>query len=877
MKRIRRTLGTIVGLVLSFTMLSTQVYATESFENSDVFIEDEQTFIDENASGDLMEKVGNFTEGSLLIIDNEQDIEVDESGELSEEELFLSDEEENSEEDLIIAEPEDEEEQLFSASFVEVNPIYEDIITEEELAEIIEANEEDNDQQLLFYSLPSQTFTSLDEVAAYLKDEEKARNTDEITFKVDFPDTFENYQEINAYLDQAVSIAEKHTGNGSEGDYLRFNRLGQSIQYSYREVDGGRRELTEVTYSFSHLTTAAQEAEVTACLNNEVYPSLALDNKSQLGRIKAIYSYITANVDYDNEHLNDKTYLIKHATYAALINHTAVCQGYATLLYRMLLDVGIDSRVITSADHAWNIARVEGRYYNMDSTWDSNYDDQAELWQYYLRGSDNFIDHPRKAEYTTPEFLGTYPTPADDYDWQNEDVDPDYPLVTTSEWDAPGRILFTAPKGGLSYVVQIQAPLLFPDGEYYSATSSYDNQEIAIDCPDVFLASGNYKFRIKTTSSTGDRDFYTGSISVWKSGTYEKPQNIYDTPTNPRWTADGSAEWDAVDGSPNYIAFLYRDGELSQYAETKSTRIGNWAQQFYPKTGNYTFKVFAYGDDPAQIGASEPSEESSVYGTEPEPYDFSGIAEGDGGNLYLYENGTIKSSFSGLYEDVTYGWAFIREGKVDFDFDDVYEDATYGWWKIKNGTVDFGFSDFFESPKYGWWKIEGGQVDFGYNDLYESRSYGWWYVRNGQVAFDCTDLVEDSRYGWWKVKNGAVDFDFSDFYESPKYGWWKIDGGRVDFDYNDLYESHAYGWWYVRNGQVAFDCTDLVEDSRYGWWLVSGGMVDFGYSDVFYSQTYGYWKVNGGMVDFGFNGRYNSSRYGQCYVEGGRARLLNAS
>ena len=83
-------------------------------------------------------------------------------------------------------------------------------------------------------------------------------------------------------------------------------------------------------------------------------------------------------MEYDYTNLNDDNYKLKYTAYAAMCNGTAVCQGYSNLLYRMLLEAGVDCRIISgigvSGGHAWNIVRLGDLYYNVDATWDSNYD-----------------------------------------------------------------------------------------------------------------------------------------------------------------------------------------------------------------------------------------------------------------------------------------------------------------------------------------------------------------------------------------------------------------------------------------------------------------------------------------------------------------------
>ncbi len=58
--------------------------------------------------------------------------------------------------------------------------------------------------------------------------------------------------------------------------------------------------------------------------------------------------------------------------YGALIEKTAVCQGYALSYQYMLEMLGIESEICSSysLNHAWNIVTIDGRQYHVDITWD---------------------------------------------------------------------------------------------------------------------------------------------------------------------------------------------------------------------------------------------------------------------------------------------------------------------------------------------------------------------------------------------------------------------------------------------------------------------------------------------------------------------------
>lgn len=82
-----------------------------------------------------------------------------------------------------------------------------------------------------------------------------------------------------------------------------------------------------MTYMVSYLSDAAQEEKVDQA-EAEAFQKIKLSGQSDYQKIKAIYDYICENVSYDYTNLDDDTYIQKYTAYAALIDKTAVCQGY---------------------------------------------------------------------------------------------------------------------------------------------------------------------------------------------------------------------------------------------------------------------------------------------------------------------------------------------------------------------------------------------------------------------------------------------------------------------------------------------------------------------------------------------------------------------
>ncbi|MGM9660343.1 MAG: transglutaminase domain-containing protein, partial [Faecousia sp.] len=203
-----------------------------------------------------------------------------------------------------------------------------------------------------------------------------------------------------------------HTGVPTEGDYLAWQYGGWGGKGSYSV--SGSNYYYSITFTVSYYTTAAQEAQMDARVSS-LLSQLNLDGKSDYEKIKGVYDYICKNITYDYANLSDDTYMLKFTAYAALMNNTAVCQGYAVLLYRLALELGVDCRFISGdggGPHGWNIVQMGTYYYNADSTWDAG----RSSYSYFLVSPDNFTDHTRDEEYDTEAFHASYPMGTQNYD-----------------------------------------------------------------------------------------------------------------------------------------------------------------------------------------------------------------------------------------------------------------------------------------------------------------------------------------------------------------------------------------------------------------------------------------------------------------------------
>ena len=245
-------------------------------------------------------------------------------------------------------------------------------------------------------------------VAQLRSEMEKRTETIDIGFKTATLD-----QEFVDYIYPALFYgAVEHTGVGTQGDYLLKHWNGYSADLDYYR-SGGYYYCT-FTYYMKYYTTYAQEQVLTAAIDSFMAQYIKA-GMSDYEKFCTVYDWICDNVTYDYNNLNNDAYKLKYTAYAAMINKTSVCQGYASLLYRMLLQCGIDNRYISGigngGSHGWNIVKLDGLYYNVDSTWDAGTTTKA----YCLRSDENFLNHARNAEYATADFYARYPMSPEDY------------------------------------------------------------------------------------------------------------------------------------------------------------------------------------------------------------------------------------------------------------------------------------------------------------------------------------------------------------------------------------------------------------------------------------------------------------------------------
>lgn len=149
----------------------------------------------------------------------------------------------------------------------------------------------------------------------------------------------------------------------------------------------------------------------------KVLGKVVRDGMGDYEKEMVIYNWVVQNVNYDWTHQNimKETPRESFTPYGGLVNHTAVCLGYATT-FQLLMDLaGVECITVVGAafssqeDHGWNMAQLNGEWYCVDVTWDANMREQIgrgrqEDWSYFNVTSDYMANTNHQWDYAnTPE------------------------------------------------------------------------------------------------------------------------------------------------------------------------------------------------------------------------------------------------------------------------------------------------------------------------------------------------------------------------------------------------------------------------------------------------------------------------------------------
>ena len=201
--------------------------------------------------------------------------------------------------------------------------------------------------------------------------------------------------------------------------YLNIETITSSTGVSYNVYINNGNENNYFTDEFS------SEAQVESAISQveQVKNSIVSRRSGNTYEdIKMVHDYLVDSMEYDTTISRNNIYDV----YGALVNHVAVCEGYARSFKYILDEMGIPCVLVIGTGtnsrgeterHAWNYVELQGTWYAVDCTWDDpvvvggGSISQSSKYKYFLKGSSEFYsDHTPSGQFTPGGKEFSYPS-----------------------------------------------------------------------------------------------------------------------------------------------------------------------------------------------------------------------------------------------------------------------------------------------------------------------------------------------------------------------------------------------------------------------------------------------------------------------------------
>lgn len=152
-----------------------------------------------------------------------------------------------------------------------------------------------------------------------------------------------------------------------------LNYVDNYLFYTYSKNGETYNELKfNYFYTRDRVVQMKMEADNKA---EEIVKSLIQPDMTEFEKELVLHDYIVTHTKYDYDNVQNGTIPNESYTaYGVLVKGTGVCQGYSAAINLLMGKVGIESACITGSaggiNHAWNIVKIDEKYYHLDATWD---------------------------------------------------------------------------------------------------------------------------------------------------------------------------------------------------------------------------------------------------------------------------------------------------------------------------------------------------------------------------------------------------------------------------------------------------------------------------------------------------------------------------
>lgn len=217
--------------------------------------------------------------------------------------------------------------------------------------------------------------------------------------------------EPSLYIGSYVKIASSEVSdvvNAVYYDHPELFWLEPGFRYTY----GSHHMVVTVKLQFNglekDLTTAKRDFNLKV---NEIVSEVnKASSKGFLYQEVKLHDILCSICTYDENAQYDQS------AYSCLVGGSSVCSGYARAFQVIMNKMNVPTyyivgKVRDGGDHAWNIIKIDGQFYNVDVTWDDNLGEKRsnDVHAYF-----NITDSAISKTHTRSEFSSKLPSCTDD-------------------------------------------------------------------------------------------------------------------------------------------------------------------------------------------------------------------------------------------------------------------------------------------------------------------------------------------------------------------------------------------------------------------------------------------------------------------------------
>lgn len=208
----------------------------------------------------------------------------------------------------------------------------------------------------------------------------------------DYPQAVTNIEQLGQAIAHHMSQFEQQFTVYYEGDAADFEHTIDEVykwlevnepylwavmgEFSTRALSFGNTIEWQATVNYD--LTAEQHAVVLGKIE-QIINTIPQD-ATEAEKVKFVNDYLVVHTKYN---VNSKAN--PHTPYAILMDGEGVCEGYALAALLMFEALGIEAKYVighAGAPHAWNLVKVDGQWYHLDTTWNDPVPDQGEKVHY---------------------------------------------------------------------------------------------------------------------------------------------------------------------------------------------------------------------------------------------------------------------------------------------------------------------------------------------------------------------------------------------------------------------------------------------------------------------------------------------------------------